>query len=137
MKAAQLALGPSRSFTSPPIGFHEAPPLQAFTLLERPSLLHPCCPFIHPPLQAFTLLEHPSLCTLYLMGCVFEQVLVTKPSPSKPGNSETYLIGKGGWGGRVGVSTGMGPLGARGAAGPAAYCPTAGACAALTSSCTP
>ncbi|KAF5839008.1 FtsJ-like methyltransferase-domain-containing protein [Dunaliella salina] len=46
-------------------------------------------------LKAFTLLEHPSLCTLYLMGCLFDHVAVTKPSPSKPGNSETYVIGKG------------------------------------------
>jgi 23S rRNA U2552 (ribose-2'-O)-methylase RlmE/FtsJ len=29
------------------------------------------------------------------MGCLFDSVLVTKPSPSKPGNSETYIIGKG------------------------------------------
>eukprot|EP00967_Tisochrysis_lutea_P026770 scaffold30910_cov18-Tisochrysis_lutea.AAC.2 len=29
------------------------------------------------------------------MGCLFDHVAVTKPSPSKPGNSETYVIGKG------------------------------------------
>ena len=46
-------------------------------------------------LQAFTLLEHPSLCLLYIMGCLFDTVVVTKPSPSKPGNSETYVVGKG------------------------------------------
>ena len=46
-------------------------------------------------LKAFTLFEHPTVGALYLMGCLFEQVHVYKPATSKPGNSETYIIGKG------------------------------------------
>ena len=45
-------------------------------------------------LKAFTLFEHPTVGALYLMGCLFEQVHVYKPATSKPGNSETYIIGK-------------------------------------------
>lgn len=46
-------------------------------------------------LKAFTLFEHPTICALYLLGALFEQVHVYKPASSKPGNSETYIIGKG------------------------------------------
>lgn len=46
-------------------------------------------------LKAFTLFEHPTICALYLMGALFQQVHVYKPATSKPGNSETYIIGKG------------------------------------------
>ena len=46
-------------------------------------------------LKAFTLFEHPTICALYLMGSLFRQVHVFKPATSKPGNSETYIIGKG------------------------------------------
>lgn len=45
-------------------------------------------------LKAFTLFEHPTVCALYLMGALFGQVHVYKPATSKPGNSETYIIGK-------------------------------------------
>ena len=46
-------------------------------------------------LKAFTLFEHPTICALYLLGALFQQVHVHKPATSKPGNSETYIIGKG------------------------------------------
>lgn len=46
-------------------------------------------------IKAFTLFEHPTVCALYLMGCLFTEVHVYKPATSKPGNSETYIIGKG------------------------------------------
>ena len=46
-------------------------------------------------LKAFTLFEHPTVCALYLMGAHFQEVHVYKPATSKPGNSETYIIGKG------------------------------------------
>ena len=46
-------------------------------------------------LKAFTLFEHPTICALYLLGALFQQVHVYKPATSKPGNSETYIIGKG------------------------------------------
>ncbi|GLI69497.1 hypothetical protein VaNZ11_014131 [Volvox africanus] len=45
--------------------------------------------------KGFTLYEHPSICSLYLMGCLFDQVLVYKPATSKPANSEVYVVGKG------------------------------------------
>jgi hypothetical protein len=46
-------------------------------------------------LKMFTLFEHSSICMLYLAGCLFEEVHVVKPCSSKPGNSETYLVGLG------------------------------------------
>lgn len=46
-------------------------------------------------LKMFTLFEHSSVCMLYLAGCMFEEVHVVKPCSSKPGNSETYLVGLG------------------------------------------
>ncbi len=46
-------------------------------------------------LKAFTLFEHPTVCALYLMGALFGEVHVYKPATSKPGNSETYIVGKG------------------------------------------
>ncbi|GIL48149.1 hypothetical protein Vafri_4842 [Volvox africanus] len=45
--------------------------------------------------KGFTLYEHPSICSLYLMGCLFDKVLVYKPATSKPANSEVYVVGKG------------------------------------------
>jgi hypothetical protein len=45
-------------------------------------------------LKAFTLFEHPTVCALHLMGALFQEVHVYKPATSKPGNSETYIIGK-------------------------------------------
>ena len=46
-------------------------------------------------IKAFTLFEHSSLCHLWLLGALFDSVAVFKPATSKPGNSETYIIGKG------------------------------------------
>ena len=46
-------------------------------------------------LKAFTLFEQPTVCALHLMGSLFRQVHVYKPATSKPGNSETYIVGKG------------------------------------------
>lgn len=46
-------------------------------------------------LKAFTLFEHPTICMMYIMACAFDELSVFKPTPSKPGNSETYIIGKG------------------------------------------
>jgi cap2 methyltransferase len=37
-------------------------------------------------LKAFTLFEHPSICSIYLIGALFEVVSVFKPATSKPGN---------------------------------------------------
>lgn len=44
--------------------------------------------------KLFTTYEHASLCSLYLMGCFFEIVLVYKPATSKPANSEVYAVGQ-------------------------------------------
>ena len=46
-------------------------------------------------LKAFTLFEHPTICALALLGSLFQELHVFKPATSKPGNSETYIIGKG------------------------------------------
>lgn len=40
--------------------------------------------------KGFTLFEHASISSLYLMGCLFDEVAVYKPATSKPANSETY-----------------------------------------------
>ncbi|PNH08698.1 FtsJ methyltransferase domain-containing protein 1 [Tetrabaena socialis] len=45
--------------------------------------------------KVFTLFEHTSLCSLYLVGCLFDTVSVVKPSTSKPANSEVYIVGRG------------------------------------------
>ncbi|GLC36263.1 cap2 mRNA methylation [Pleodorina starrii] len=45
--------------------------------------------------KGFTLYEHPSICSLYLMGCLFDRVMVYKPATSKPANSEVYVVGHG------------------------------------------
>lgn len=45
--------------------------------------------------KLFTTYEHPSICCIYLMGCLFRQVYVYKPSTSKAANSEVYVVGKG------------------------------------------
>ncbi|KAG2428583.1 hypothetical protein HYH02_014285 [Chlamydomonas schloesseri] len=45
--------------------------------------------------KGFTLFEHTSLCTLHLVGCLFETVSVCKPCTSKPCNSEVYVVGRG------------------------------------------
>ncbi len=44
--------------------------------------------------KGFTLFEHASLSSLFLMGCLFEEVAVYKPCTSKPANSEVYVVGK-------------------------------------------
>ncbi|XP_076067906.1 cap-specific mRNA (nucleoside-2'-O-)-methyltransferase 2-like [Oratosquilla oratoria] len=43
-------------------------------------------------LKKFTLFENESVNLLYLMNCVFSQVSVYKPSTSKQGNSEVYIV---------------------------------------------
>nr|XP_012224181.1 PREDICTED: cap-specific mRNA (nucleoside-2'-O-)-methyltransferase 2 isoform X1 [Linepithema humile] len=45
-------------------------------------------------LKVFTLFEHQSVCLMYLLACVFDQVIVTKPMSSKAGNSERYVVCK-------------------------------------------
>lgn len=46
-------------------------------------------------LKAFTTYEHSSLGMLFLMGCCFDRLIVTKPATSKSANSETYWVGIG------------------------------------------
>ena len=46
-------------------------------------------------LKMFTLFEVQSMGLLYILGCAFEELWVTKPATSKAGNSEVYVIGKG------------------------------------------
>lgn len=46
-------------------------------------------------LKMFTLFEPHSVALFYLLGCAFEELIVTKPVCSKSGNAETYIIGKG------------------------------------------
>ena len=51
----------------------------------------------HPPshfLQGFNLFEHPSFGSLFIMACLFEEVVVYKPCTSKPANR---------WGGVISV----------------------------------
>ncbi|XP_044056215.1 cap-specific mRNA (nucleoside-2'-O-)-methyltransferase 2 [Siniperca chuatsi] len=43
-------------------------------------------------LKMFTLYEHSSVCLLYLLNCCFHSVNVFKPSTSKSGNSEVYVV---------------------------------------------
>nr|XP_046241777.1 cap-specific mRNA (nucleoside-2'-O-)-methyltransferase 2 [Scatophagus argus]XP_046241787.1 cap-specific mRNA (nucleoside-2'-O-)-methyltransferase 2 [Scatophagus argus]XP_046241796.1 cap-specific mRNA (nucleoside-2'-O-)-methyltransferase 2 [Scatophagus argus] len=43
-------------------------------------------------LKMFTLYEHSSICLLYLLNCCFRSVNVFKPSTSKAGNSEVYVV---------------------------------------------
>lgn len=43
-------------------------------------------------LKTFTFFESASISLLYLLGCSFERVLITKPMTSTPANSETYLV---------------------------------------------
>lgn len=43
-------------------------------------------------LKVFTLYEHPSVCLLYLLNCCFRTVSVFKPTTSKAGNSEVYVV---------------------------------------------
>jgi cap2 methyltransferase len=45
--------------------------------------------------KGFTLFEAASINSLYLMGCLFNEVAVYKPATSKPANSETYIVGRG------------------------------------------
>jgi cap2 methyltransferase len=45
--------------------------------------------------KGFTLFEAASINSLYLMGCLFNEVAVYKPATSKPANSETYVVGRG------------------------------------------
>eukprot|EP00742_Colponemidia_sp_Colp-10_P010012 GILJ01010964.1.p1 GENE.GILJ01010964.1~~GILJ01010964.1.p1 ORF type:complete len:891 (-),score=113.49 GILJ01010964.1:131-2803(-) len=51
-------------------------------------------------LKLFTLFEHSTIGLLFLFACLFDDLHVCKPSTSKGGNSETYVIAKGfkGWG---------------------------------------
>lgn len=46
-------------------------------------------------LKAFTVFENDTVALIYLMAALFDRVSVCKPPSSKPGNSETYLIGCG------------------------------------------
>jgi hypothetical protein len=43
-------------------------------------------------LKLFTLFEHYSVCLMYLLSCIFHQIIVTKPASSKAGNSEIYVV---------------------------------------------
>ncbi|ELT90643.1 hypothetical protein CAPTEDRAFT_170160 [Capitella teleta] len=43
-------------------------------------------------LKTFTLLESSSVCLMFLLNCLFEKVKVFKPTTSKPGNSEVYVL---------------------------------------------
>lgn len=43
-------------------------------------------------LKMFTLFEHSTVCIVYLLATLFNSVEVFKPSCSKEGNSETYII---------------------------------------------
>jgi len=43
-------------------------------------------------LKMFTFFEAGSVCHLYLLSCVFDKVTVFKPTTSKEGNSEVYVI---------------------------------------------
>ncbi|XP_074645926.1 cap-specific mRNA (nucleoside-2'-O-)-methyltransferase 2-like [Tubulanus polymorphus] len=43
-------------------------------------------------IKMFTFFEAESVCQMYLLNCLFNQVHVFKPSTSKPGNSEVYVI---------------------------------------------
>ncbi|KAI6655513.1 Cap-specific mRNA (nucleoside-2'-O-)-methyltransferase 2 [Oopsacas minuta] len=52
-------------------------------------LLSPGGSFI---LKLFTLFESQTLCLLYLLACSFGQLHLFKPSTSKAGNSEVYLV---------------------------------------------
>ncbi|GAX83199.1 hypothetical protein CEUSTIGMA_g10625.t1 [Chlamydomonas eustigma] len=61
---------------------------------EAVAALGLLCPGGSLLLKAFMLLEHPSICLLHLLGSAFEELHVFKPATSKPGNSETYIIGK-------------------------------------------
>ena len=45
-------------------------------------------------LKMFTMFEHMTVSLLYLLSCVFEEVIVNKPATSKEGNSETYVVCK-------------------------------------------
>jgi hypothetical protein len=44
-------------------------------------------------LKEFTFFEAPSISLLYLMSCCFKQLRIVKPETSRPGNSETYVVG--------------------------------------------
>ena len=66
-------------------------PLHYCEMVTALGVLAPGGSFI---LKAFTGFEHPTVCALYLLGCLFAEVHVYKPATSKPGNSETYIIGK-------------------------------------------
>lgn len=46
----------------------------------------------HLVLKMFTFFERPSVCLLYLLNCAFRHVHVKKPTCSKPGNSEVYVV---------------------------------------------
>ena len=43
-------------------------------------------------IKMFTFYEASSVCLLYVLNCCFEQVSVVKPSCSKAGNSEVYVV---------------------------------------------
>ena len=49
-------------------------------------------------IKMFTLFERRTVDLLYLLGCVFEEVWVSKPACSTASNAETYLVCKGEWG---------------------------------------
>ncbi|XP_077993177.1 cap-specific mRNA (nucleoside-2'-O-)-methyltransferase 2-like [Glandiceps talaboti] len=42
--------------------------------------------------KMFTFFEHSATCLMYFLNCMFEKVHVFKPSTSKAGNSEVYVI---------------------------------------------
>ena len=46
-------------------------------------------------LKMFTLFEHASIGLMYLLGCVFDELIVSKPSCSKASNAEVYVVAKG------------------------------------------
>ncbi|CAL8123797.1 unnamed protein product [Orchesella dallaii] len=52
-------------------------------------LLHKGGTFV---LKIFTFLEASTICHLYFLSCVFEELHLFKPSVSKEGNSEVYVI---------------------------------------------
>lgn len=45
--------------------------------------------------KMFTLFETQSIGLMYLLGCLFDELWVTKPATSKAGNAEVYVVAKG------------------------------------------
>ncbi|ODN04533.1 Cap-specific mRNA (nucleoside-2'-O-)-methyltransferase 2 [Orchesella cincta] len=64
-------------------------PLHFGEIVTALMLLHKGGTFI---LKIFTFLEAATICHLYLLSCVFKQVELFKPTTSKEGNSEVYVI---------------------------------------------